>query len=56
MTRRTLKKIVKRRMDWLTREKIPAAFKDEAERKRWVSAYARRAVGQKFCFPEGVEK
>ena len=56
MTRRTLKKIVKRRMDWLTREKIPTAFKDEAERKRWVSAYARRAVGQKFYFPEGVEK
>lgn len=56
MTRRTLKKIVKRRMDWLTREKIPAAFKDEAERKCWVSAYARRAVGQKFCFPEGVKK
>lgn len=56
MTRRTLKKIVKRRMDWLTREKIPAAFKNEAERKRWVSAYARRAVGQKFYFPEGVDK
>lgn len=50
--KRIFKKRLKRFMDWFTREKIPAAFADESERKQFVSAFARRQVGQSYHFPE----
>lgn len=54
MKKRLVKKRAKRVADWLTREKISAAFKCEAERKAWVSAFSRKAVGQKFKFQEDL--
>ena len=46
MNRRILKKRAKRFMDSFTREKIPAAFTSEEERRQYVSAFARQYVGQ----------
>lgn len=54
--KRIFKKRIKRFMDWFTRTKIPAAFVDEAERKQFVSAFARRQVGQSYHFPERLVK
>jgi len=48
MNRRILKKRAKRFMDSFTREKIPAAFTSEEERRQYVSAACpavRRAGG-----------
>lgn len=50
--KRIFKKRLKWFMDWFTREKIPTAFADEVERKQFVSAFARRQVGQSYHFPE----
>lgn len=52
MKRRLLKKRAKSFMDQFSREKIPAAFKSEAERREYVRAWARQYVGQKASFPE----
>lgn len=50
MNRRMLKKRAKRFMDSFTREKIPAAFTSEQERRQYVSAFARKYVGQAAHF------
>lgn len=52
--KRIFKKRLKRFMDWFTREKLSAAFVDEAERKQFVSAFVRRQVGQSYHFPERI--
>ena len=52
MNRRILKKRAKQFMDSFTREKIPAAFTSEEERRQYVSAFARQYVGQAARFPE----
>ena len=44
MNRRILKKRAKRFMDSFTREKIPAAFTSEEERRQYVSAFARKMM------------
>lgn len=54
MKKRIYKKRVKRVMDWFTKAKVPNAFSSEVDRKRWVSAFARRAVGQRYTFPEDL--
>lgn len=54
--KRIRKKYAKRFMDWFTREKIPKAFVSEAERRQFVSAWARRCVGQRFTLPERVKR
>ncbi len=45
-----LKKRAKRFMDSFTREKIPAAFTSEKERRQYVSAFAQQYVGQAAHF------
>ena len=40
MNRRILKKRAKRFMDSFTREKIPAAFTSEEERRQYLNSYA----------------
>ena len=39
-----------------TREKIPAAFTSEEERRQYVSAFARQYVGQAAHFPETAKE
>lgn len=56
MNRRILKKRAKRFMDSFTREKIPAAFTSEEERRQYVSAFARQYVGQAAHFPETAKE
>ena len=51
MNRRILKK-----RDSFTREKIPAAFTSEEERRQYVSAFARQYVGQAAHFPETAKE
>lgn len=43
-------------MDSFTREKIPAAFICEEERRQYVSAFARQYVGQAAHFPETAKE
>lgn len=56
MNRRILKKRAKRFMHSFTREKIPAAFTSEEERRQYVSAFARQYVGQAARFPETAKE
>lgn len=56
MNKRTLKKKARSFMDWFTQEKIPAAFNSEAERKQYVSAWARMYVGQSYSFQECAQE
>lgn len=56
MNRRILKKRVKLSMNSFTREKIPAAFTSEKERRQYVSAFARQYVGQAAHFPETAKE
>lgn len=56
MNRRILKKRAKRFMESFTREKIPAAFTSEEERRQYVSAFARQYVGQAAHFPETAKE
>lgn len=55
MNRRIAKKRAKIFMDKFTRNVIPKAFKNETDRKHFVSAWARRYVGQSAHFPEGTK-
>lgn len=55
MNRRITKKRAKIIMDKLTRNKIPEAFKNETDRKHFVSAWARRYVGQSAHFQEDTK-
>jgi len=52
MRKRVIKKKAKAYMNSFTKNKIPLAFANETERKRFVSAWARRCVGQPSHFPE----
>ena len=52
MRKRILKKKAKKWIDWVTANKIPLAFRREAERKGYVRAWARMYVGQKHTFPK----
>lgn len=52
MNRRIAKKRAKKWIDWFTREKIPAAFNDERQRREYCAAWARMQVEQRGKWPE----
>lgn len=53
--KRTKKKYAKRFLDWFFSEKIPLAFENETERRKFISAMARRYVGQRSTYPQPVK-
>ena len=52
MNKRAAKKRAKLWIDWFTREKIPAAFNTEQQRREYCAAWARMRVDQKGRLPE----
>ena len=58
MKRRAKKKLARKWMDNFSKSKIPLVFRDEQERRQYVSAWARQYIGQTANFPElkGVRK
>lgn len=56
MKKRLKKKRVKRNMDRFTREIVPGVFRNEAERREYVSACARHYVGQRWKVPTFIAR